>query len=414
MKKKAVWIVLIVAVLAVVLAGVFLLGNQGNIQELKIIAKPFVTVYEQGEAFDPAGLIVEATDKDGLCFTLQEGQYSLQIPEMNTPGVYTVTVKCGGKKAEFTITVIEKLAVTALELDVSYINYYFIHNEEYSMEKSGLIVYAVLADGSRRIVNDYDVTPVDTSVPGKKQVTVSYGGLTASYEIEVVYGVHFVPVDPQYNEKEYLYLDWNTDAWTPANSTVYHRSADGNKQSDSKNIGGYFVYYIDYGAKLENLILLVQTRMQSRIWSVYESQNLNFECGFSLVPGAKEGDVSNMLIGAAYMAVPTYSNNQEVAFDLIRRMIQEDIQSNIGKAGLRPPILKSVITSDAYKQEHPELYTFANNMLDGSVRGLPAFTRNQMELWDAVGDAFNSVVTTDNDITAILTTAQSEMEKANQ
>ena len=99
---------------------------------------------------------------------------------------------------------------------------------------------------------------------------------------------------------------------------------------------------------------------------------------------------------------------------MIARMIQEDIQSNIGNAGLRAPVLKSVITSEAYKQAHPELYTFANNMLDGSVRGLPVFIHNQMDLWDAVGDAFNSILTTDQDITAALTTAQGAMEKANQ
>lgn len=150
------------------------------------------------------------------------------------------------------------------------------------------------------------------------------------------------------------------------------------------------------------------------VWSIYESQNLNFECGFAPVPGIKEGESSNMLIGAAYMGVPTYSNNQEIVFDLIKRMIQEDIQSNIGNAGLRTPVLKSVITSETYKQAHPELYTFANNMLDGSVRGLPVFVHNQMDLWDAVGDALNSILTTDQDITAVLATAQGAMEKANQ
>lgn len=148
------------------------------------------------------------------------------------------------------------------------------------------------------------------------------------------------------------------------------------------------------------------------IWAVHDAQNLNFDCGFSLVPGPKEGDVSNMLIGAGYLAVPNYTDKQDVVFDLLRRILEEDIQKNIAKGGLRSPMLKSVITSEEYKAEQPLLYEFANYTLDGSVKGLPSFQGNQIDLWASVGTAINAAVTTDTPIESILSAAQGSMTTA--
>lgn len=150
------------------------------------------------------------------------------------------------------------------------------------------------------------------------------------------------------------------------------------------------------------------------MWSVKGAESLDFECGYSLVPGKEEGDVSNMLIGAAYLSVPTYSNNKEVAFELIKRCLEDDIQQNIADIGLRAPVLKSVIESDEYKASNPQMYEFANYMLNNKVQGLPSFSGNLSDLWTSVGEALSSTLTTTKDVGDILSATQISMEKANQ
>lgn len=148
------------------------------------------------------------------------------------------------------------------------------------------------------------------------------------------------------------------------------------------------------------------------LWSIKGAEELDFECGYSLVPGENEGDVSNMLIGAVYMSVPTYSKNKEAAFDLIRRSLESDIQQNVADMGLRAPVLKSVIQSDSYKESNPLLYKFANYMLENKVTGLPPFSGTLSDLWSSVGVAINSALTTNESVDKILSTAQDSMNKA--
>ena len=148
------------------------------------------------------------------------------------------------------------------------------------------------------------------------------------------------------------------------------------------------------------------------VWAVHNAGTLDFECGFSLIPGKEEGQVSNMLIGAGYMAVPSYSKNQELAFELLRRMLESDIQQNLANGGLRAPVLKSIVQSDEYKEKQPLLYEFSKYALENELRGLPRFKGNQIDLWAAVGVAVNSAATTESPLGGVLETAQQKMSEA--
>jgi multiple sugar transport system substrate-binding protein len=156
------------------------------------------------------------------------------------------------------------------------------------------------------------------------------------------------------------------------------------------------------------------------VWALQENSGLTFDVGYSLIPGKTVGSHSNMLLGAAYHSVPTYSKNKELAFQCIERILQADIQQNIADGGLRTPVLTSVSSSAAYQAKYPALYEFARLANEEQIRGLPPFAKagDLTGLWDAFGLALNKVTTsgnttpifsTDATLTTLLKTAQSNM-----
>ena len=54
-----------------------------------------------------------------------------------------------------------------------------------ALDIRGLAVYAVDADGTEQAVTDYALSGLDTSKTGEKEVTVTYGGLTATFSVTV-------------------------------------------------------------------------------------------------------------------------------------------------------------------------------------------------------------------------------------
>ena len=152
------------------------------------------------------------------------------------------------------------------------------------------------------------------------------------------------------------------------------------------------------------------------VWAVQQNSGLSFEVGFSRVPGKEEGTTSNQLLGAAYMCVPTYSANKELAFDCLERMLQTDIQQNIADGGLRTPVLKSVYESDDYKTEHALLYSFVAGIEEEDVPGLPPFVKalDLSGVWTAVGSCLSELTKSGNSQTVaqLLEKAQEGMMAA--
>lgn len=129
-------------------------------------------------------------------------------------------------------------------------------------------------------------------------------------------------------------------------------------------------------------------------WCMYELDRLGIDYGVSLIPPRVEGEESGtMQIGACYMCVPTYSKHKEEAFYILECMLDEKIQQNIATIGFRMPVLKSIITSDEYKEKHPTLATFANLALTKNIPILPPFKGNVSEIWNSVGSSFGQTYT---------------------
>ena len=158
------------------------------------------------------------------------------------------------------------------------------------------------------------------------------------------------------------------------------------------------------------------------IWGIYEAAEYGLDVGYCLMPTPDgTGDRQSVLIGACYSGVPVYAKNKELAFEAIKFMLSEQVQSNIGKGGQRQPVLKSVLNT-VYDQTDAEWYKpyfadykyFANYAVENSVAGLPAFAMKRgklSSLWGAAGNAMSKTAAKSNTQTSaqLLAEAQKTM-----
>jgi len=109
--------------------------------------------------------------------------------------------------------------------------------------------------------------------------------------------------------------------------------------------------------------------------------------------------------------VPKDAKNKEAAFEYIRAMYSEEIQTLIADTGVRSPVLKSVAESADYETNHPEMYQHYLAMA-GNVQGLPTFAKENSKVWQMFGDAVAKAIMTNGDIRTILNEAQKAAEAA--
>lgn len=155
---------------------------------LAISGTPNQTTYQDGEAFDPAGLVVTGTYDDGSTQEITNGVTWKISPEKLTTGTTSVEVKAsvGNVTSEvFTVnglTVKEK--VTLIGIEVKGTPAEFWKGDKFNHD--GITVTATWSKGDGTNVTEAcEYTGYDMNTAGKQTVTVTYQGKTATYEIEV-------------------------------------------------------------------------------------------------------------------------------------------------------------------------------------------------------------------------------------
>ena len=152
-------------------------------------------------------------------------------------------------------------------------------------------------------------------------------------------------------------------------------------------------------------------------WMMHELTRQGMDFGVSLLPPRVAGGrPGTFTIGAAYMAVPTYTPHRAHAFYLIEAMLDQRIQDSIASVGFRLPVLKDSITSEEFRDAHPRSYEFANFAMNNTVRGLPPFDgRRVSDIWfqmDVIFSDIFSFVANPHPVQNILDTAQGRMMTA--
>lgn len=155
-----------------------------ELESLTISSPPEKTQYGRGEPFDPTGMVVRGIYKDGATEILTD--YTLSGNDTSTEGEKTVTVSCGGKSADFTITVGPPVLMS-LELGAPPAKLSYGKGEQFT--SAGMVIHGIYSDGEIKEESDYTLRGTGTGTTGEKTATVTVGGKTMTFTFVVSDGV---------------------------------------------------------------------------------------------------------------------------------------------------------------------------------------------------------------------------------
>lgn len=148
-----------------------------SVDSIAVTHEPDTTAYLLGEQLNTAGLIVSAVLSDGN--TVELPSYEISGYDPNTAGEQTVTVSSHGQTAEFKVSVFE---ADRIEVDS--------HPDKISkgqtIDKNNVKVRIYYGnDGAYKVINDFELE-CNSDELGTQVVTVRYGDLTDTFNVEVV------------------------------------------------------------------------------------------------------------------------------------------------------------------------------------------------------------------------------------
>lgn len=149
---------------------------------IRIMTLPATLIYPEGtESLDMTGAVVELIYTGGTTETLSLDTLEITGFDGTITGTQTVTVTYGDFQTGFDVEIKAKtpvsLAVTALPEKQLY-----LEGEE--LEPTGLEVTVTYDNRTTETVTDYTLTGYE-STPGEKTVTVTWGELTAQFQVTV-------------------------------------------------------------------------------------------------------------------------------------------------------------------------------------------------------------------------------------
>ncbi|MBR6005454.1 MAG: bacterial Ig-like domain-containing protein, partial [Clostridia bacterium] len=155
-----------------------------EVKSISIKTEPKTTVYYAGSPIDTTGLTVNVKFKDGTEKTIAGGfGYS---PTVASQGVKKVTVSYGGKTDSFGIKVKDD-ALKSISIKSKPDRLTYAANEK--IDTTGLVINAEYESGTVRAVSKgFTVSPESFGGSGTRNVTVSYGGKTATFPVTVKSG----------------------------------------------------------------------------------------------------------------------------------------------------------------------------------------------------------------------------------
>ncbi|POP33880.1 hypothetical protein C3B58_05410 [Lactonifactor longoviformis] len=214
------------------------------------IIVPDKTDYLVGEAFDPAGMIVNAVYSNQVKEEISQGSYTLEGFDSTEPGDKTVVVSYEGNTAEFTVKVSEKSeepVLAKLVLTPPAKTEYLVGEEG---DLTGLAVYAWYSDGACRELESesYEVGALDTSAPGIQYITVSYEGMTEEFMIVVSEDTQTEIPHWEHDRNGWWYSNgdgtWPRLCWKSIHDTWYYFDKYGYRMTGWVDDGSHW-YYCD-------------------------------------------------------------------------------------------------------------------------------------------------------------------------
>ena len=199
-RKFRIGTVSVLLVLAMVLSSLLAAcgptDDPAGFLKIEMAKLPVRTVYETGENFDPTGGSIYAVNADltRTEVSLTDAGVTLSQPDMSASGQKRINVTYNEDVTSFFITVNEPAPlapgtiVTGIAISVLPADLEYVRGEEFTAE--GGVLTAFYSDGSERQIaltsSDVLLTAVDTEVIGPQTVTVTYGGETAFFTVQIL------------------------------------------------------------------------------------------------------------------------------------------------------------------------------------------------------------------------------------
>lgn len=159
-----------------------------NLTSIAVSGTPTKTTYEEGEAFDPTGLVVTGTYDDGTQKEITDGIVWAKDPEILKLGTTSVDVKASVGNITSNIYTVEgitvKEKVTLVSIGAKGTPAEFWKGDKFNHD--GITITARWNDESETDVTEQcQFAEPDMNTAGKKTVTVTYENKTCTYDIEV-------------------------------------------------------------------------------------------------------------------------------------------------------------------------------------------------------------------------------------
>ena len=237
---------------------------------IAIASNPSKTSYYVGDTLDTTGLKPTATYNNGTTQTITSG-FTCTPTALSTAGVQTVTVNYGGKTATFTVNVQDvALSGIAIASNPSKTSYYVGD----TLDTTGLKLTATYSNGTTQtITSGFTCTPTALTSAGAQTVTVSYGGKTATFTVNVE-----LPVLP-FVTLTFDPTDGVLDLADTPEKTVYPGEAYGRLPEPTADGMVFLGWYTESGKRITSLTTcdLTGDATVSARWALASAEGWSFD-----------------------------------------------------------------------------------------------------------------------------------------
>ena len=157
--------------------------NAVELVSVAVKTMPNKTKYYVGDTFDQTGLTLTATYNNGKTETVATGITCTGFSS-DAAGSKTITASYGGKSTTFNVDIeAVKLVSIAVKTNPTKVSYY----QGESLDSTGLTLTGTYNNGkTETIATGFTCSALDSSSAGTKTITVTYQGLTTTFNVTVV------------------------------------------------------------------------------------------------------------------------------------------------------------------------------------------------------------------------------------
>lgn len=146
-----------------------------------VLNAPTKTTYEEGELFNPSGMIVAGVYSDES--TIATNVYSYSPTGYLSTSDTEITINCGGFITTQPIIVNALPELTGLYIDTPPTKTSYFVGDYFNT--AGMIVKGTFSDDVDRVINEYTYSPSGELTTSDVSVVISYGGFSTSQTISV-------------------------------------------------------------------------------------------------------------------------------------------------------------------------------------------------------------------------------------